>query len=101
MQKYGLDVANQVAQFELDNFNAVLDFIKTEGVNCDLNLLDSSSIFVDENEATDIRSLWDYMTREGSPALSKVKYYGPEEAEKKSGVKGAVAMYTFPAAVLW
>ncbi|KAI0391254.1 FAD dependent oxidoreductase [Xylariaceae sp. FL0594] len=100
-RKRGLDVANEVTRFELENFDAVVDFIKSEGVDCDLNILDSSCVAVDEKEAAELRSLWEYMSREGSPQLSKVRYYGPEEAEEKSGVRGAVAMYTFPAAVLW
>ncbi|KAI1816707.1 FAD dependent oxidoreductase [Poronia punctata] len=99
--KHGLDVANEVAQFELENFKAVLNLIESDGIDCDLRLLDSSAIFVDEAEAADIKALWEHMREEGSPAFSKVKYYGAKDAEKKSGVKGAVAVYTYPAAVLW
>ncbi|KAI1284417.1 FAD dependent oxidoreductase [Xylaria sp. FL0933] len=101
MKEHGLDVANEVAYFELENADALMDLIKSEGIDCDLTPVTSGSAFVDEAQAADTKALWDHMLEKGSPALKHVKYYGPEDAEKVSGVKGAVALYTFPAAVLW
>ncbi|KAI8630190.1 FAD dependent oxidoreductase [Xylariaceae sp. FL1651] len=101
MKKHGLEVANEVAQFELENAKVLTDLIKSEGIDCDLQPLTSGTAFVDETQAADIKSIWDDMHQRGSPALKSVTYHGPEDAEKVSGVKGAVALYTFPAAVIW
>jgi hypothetical protein len=101
MKMHGLDIANEVAQFELENFDALTHIVETEGIDCDLTSVTSCAAFVDEGEAVDAKSLWDDMLRRGSPALKHVAYHGPADAEKMSGVKGAVALYTFPAAVMW
>ncbi|KAI0438557.1 FAD dependent oxidoreductase [Xylaria telfairii] len=101
MRKHGLDVANKVAHFELENAEALAQLIKSEGIDCDFTPLTSGSAFIDEAQATDAKSIWDDMLARGSPALEHVTYHGPEDAEKVSGVRGAVALYTFPAAVIW
>ncbi|KAI3322981.1 FAD dependent oxidoreductase [Xylariaceae sp. AK1471] len=101
MKKHGLDVANEVAHFELENFDALTHLIKTEGIDCDLTPVTSCAAFVDEAEAADANMLWDDMLRKGSPALKHVTYHGPADAKKISGIKGAVALYTFSAAVIW
>ncbi|KAI0416790.1 FAD dependent oxidoreductase [Xylaria grammica] len=101
MKAHGLDVANQVAHFELENAKALTDLIKSASIDCDFKPVTSGSAFVDEAEALDAKILWDDMLKKGSPALKHVTYYGPEDAEKTSGVKGALALYTFPAAVIW
>ncbi|KAI0906166.1 hypothetical protein F4823DRAFT_566017 [Ustulina deusta] len=64
---HGIDVANKVAHFELENAAALADLIKSEGI--------------------------DFLR-------SSTSYHGPEDVEKTSGVKGAVALYTFPAAAI-
>ncbi|KAI0104849.1 FAD dependent oxidoreductase [Nemania sp. FL0031] len=101
MRKHGLEVANEVAHFELENAEALANLIRSEGIDCDFTPVTSGTAFVDEAEATDAKILWDNMLEKGSPALNQVTYHGPEDAEKVSGVRGAIALYTFPAAVIW
>lgn len=101
MRKHGLEVANEVARFELENAEALADLIKIEGIDCDFTPVVSGAAFVDEAEAADAKILWDDMLRKGSPALNNVTYHGPEDAEKISGSRGAVALYTFSSAVMW
>ncbi|KAF2966727.1 hypothetical protein GQX73_g6829 [Xylaria multiplex] len=101
MKTHGLDAANNVATFELENAEALTNLIKSEEIDCDLRPVVSGAAFVDEAEAADAKKLWDDMLEKGSPALQQVTYYGPEDAERVSGIKGALALYTFPAAVLW
>ncbi|KAI0977514.1 FAD dependent oxidoreductase [Xylaria arbuscula] len=101
MTEHGLDIANEVAHFELENAAALTELIQSEGIECDFTPVTSGSAFVDETAVADAKLLWDDMRAKGSPALKHVSYHGPEDAEKISGVRGAVALYTFPAAVLW
>lgn len=101
MKKHDLDVANKVAQFELENDEALRELIKSENIDCDLRPVTSGTAFIDESEAAAAKALWDDMLEKGSPALKHVTYHGPDDAEKISGAKGAVALYTFPAAVIW
>lgn len=101
MKKHGLEVANEVARFELENAEVLADLIKSEGIDCDYTPVMSGTAFVDETEAADTKILWDDMLKKGSPALKNVTYHGPEDAEKISGARGAVALYTLPGAVIW
>ncbi|KAI0531934.1 FAD dependent oxidoreductase [Xylaria digitata] len=101
MRTHGLDVANNIATFELENAEALTNLIKSKGIDCDFRPVVTGAAFVDEAEATDAKTLWDDMLEKCSPALQHVTYYGPDDAEKTSGIKGALALYTFPAAVLW
>ncbi|KAI0403673.1 hypothetical protein F4802DRAFT_598871 [Xylaria palmicola] len=82
MRKHGLRIANEVAHFELENAEALAHFIKSEGIDCDFTAVTTSAAF-------------------GGRALKHVTYYGAEDVERASGVRGAVALYTFPAAVVW
>ncbi|KAI1126037.1 FAD dependent oxidoreductase [Nemania abortiva] len=101
MKKHGLEVANEVAHFELENAEALVNLIKSEGIDCDFTPVTSGSAFINEAEAADAKAFWDSMLSKGSPALNNVTYHGPQDAEKASGVRGAIALYTFPAAVIW
>ncbi|KAI1311505.1 FAD dependent oxidoreductase [Xylaria venustula] len=101
MKEHGLEIANQVAHFELENAAALAEFIQSKGIECDFTPVTSGSAFVDETAAADAKVLWDDMRAKGSPALKHVTYHGPEDAERISGVRGAVALWTFPASVLW
>ncbi|KAI1108502.1 FAD dependent oxidoreductase [Nemania sp. NC0429] len=101
MKQHGLEVANEVARFELENTKVLTDLIKSEGIDCDFTPVVSGAAFVDEAQAADAKILWDDMLRKGSPALKNVTYYGPEDAERISGARGAVALYAFSSAVIW
>ncbi|KAI1173996.1 FAD dependent oxidoreductase [Nemania sp. FL0916] len=101
MKKHGLEVASDVARFELDNAEALISLIQSRGIDCDLRPETSGAVFIDEVEAADAKKLWDAMIAKDTPALKHVKYHGPEDAEQISGVKGAVALYTCPTALIW
>ncbi|KAI0157577.1 FAD dependent oxidoreductase [Xylariaceae sp. FL1272] len=101
MKKHGLGIANEVAQFELSNQEVLVNLIKNENIDCDLVPLTTGVAIVDQKEAADTKALWDDMHEKGSPALKQVTYHGTEDAEKVTGVKGAIAAYNFPAHVIW
>ncbi len=72
MKKHSIDVANKVAHFELEDTGALVDLIKSEGIDYDFTPLTSGSAFVNEAEASDTKTLWDGMLEKGSPALKHV-----------------------------
>ncbi|KAI1328861.1 FAD dependent oxidoreductase [Xylariaceae sp. FL0255] len=101
MKTHGLDAANEMMQFEMDNADVLKKLIEEERIDCDLVSLTSGDAFLDETQAAKTKVLYDEVRRKGSAAMNKVTYHGPEDAERISGIKGARALYTFPAYVLW
>ncbi|KAI1872387.1 uncharacterized protein JN550_004106 [Neoarthrinium moseri] len=97
----GLDAANEVACFEVANLQAVKQLIRQERIECELEEVTSSNVYLDEKQALGAKDNLEEMLDLGCPTAMMVNYYGPDEAEKVSGVKGAKAATTFPAATLW
>lgn len=58
-------------------------------------------MYCDEAQAAELKEGYDEMVRLKCPTLQHVTYHGPEDAERVSGIRGAKAAYTFPAATLW
>lgn len=103
MQARGLETANQVAQFEAANAEAVAALIESEGVACDLRAVTTADAFDDPGDAARMRKLWDTMTAAlDCPSLRAVSFHGePADAERVSGVRGAKVAFTYPAHLLW
>ncbi|CAJ2507420.1 Uu.00g086060.m01.CDS01 [Anthostomella pinea] len=101
LQMRGLAIANEVGLFELANAEAVTALVRDEGIACDLTPVTSGCAFVDDAEGAKAKKLYDEMVALGCPTLEHVTYHGAEDAESVSGVKGAWALFTFPAATIW
>ncbi|XXH00594.1 hypothetical protein Hte_006942 [Hypoxylon texense] len=102
MQALGLETANQVAQFEVDNARAVVALVESEGIACDLRAVTTADAFEDAGDAAKMKKLWDTMTKQlDVPTLRAVTFHGSEDAERVSGIRGAKAAFTYPAHLLW
>ncbi|ETS74279.1 hypothetical protein PFICI_14145 [Pestalotiopsis fici W106-1] len=97
----GFEAANAVACFELANLEAVTALVRKEQIECDFEEVTSANVYLDEKQALSAKENLMEMKELRCPTASLVKYHGPEEAEKVSGVKGAKAVTTFPAATMW
>ncbi|KAI4604221.1 hypothetical protein KJ359_000352 [Pestalotiopsis sp. 9143b] len=97
----GFEAANAVACFELANLEAVTALVRKEQIECDFEEVTSANVYLDEKQALSAKENLMDMKELRCPTANLVKYHGPEDAEKVSGVKGAKAATTFPAATLW
>lgn len=97
----GFEAANAVACFELANLEAVTALVRKEQIECDFEEVTSANVYLDEKQALSAKENLLEMKELRCPTANLVKYHGPEEAEKVSGVKGAKAVTTFPAATMW
>ncbi|KAK9780001.1 putative FAD dependent oxidoreductase domain-containing protein [Seiridium cardinale] len=97
----GFEAANAVAVFEWANLDAVTELVREERIFCDFEEVTSSNVYLDEKLALRARDDLLEMKRLRCPTARLVDYHGPEDAERVSGVKGAKAVTTFPAATLW
>ncbi|KAH6648055.1 FAD dependent oxidoreductase [Truncatella angustata] len=97
----GFAAANAVACFEVANLNAVRGLVKKERIECNFEEVTSANVYLDEKMAIDVKQNLVEMKQQGCPTAKLVKYHGIEDAERISGVRGAKAVTTFPAATLW
>ncbi|KAK6063996.1 FAD dependent oxidoreductase [Seiridium cupressi] len=96
----GLDVANEIALFEVANADAVAKLVEDESIECELRKCTTGYAFLDEQEARRLKLQYDGMLGK-CPTMKNVAYHGPSEAEQLTSVRGAKAAFTFPAATLW
>ncbi|KAH9904703.1 FAD dependent oxidoreductase [Xylariomycetidae sp. FL2044] len=101
-QTHGMAAANEIGRFELTNAEAFADLVESEGIDCDLKKVTSFDAYADPEWAAQAKQAFDEMRGAGCETLDKVKYYGSaEEAERVTGIRGARAAFTFPAATVW
>ncbi|KAI1761353.1 FAD dependent oxidoreductase [Hypoxylon sp. FL1150] len=101
MQVWGLDTANQVAQFEVANAEAIAALVASEHIACDLRAVTTADTFVDAGEAAKITRLWDVMVKLNCPTLRAVTYHGPGDAERATGVKDAKVAFAYRTYLMW
>ncbi|TPX12797.1 uncharacterized protein E0L32_006677 [Thyridium curvatum] len=98
----GLDSANEIALFEVANAEAVKELVQTEGIDCDYTQVESANVYLDGSLASAAKSQIGELARSGYDIVGKIQFHeNPHEAEDVTGVLGAKAAATFPAASIW
>ncbi|KAF9875599.1 putative FAD dependent oxidoreductase [Colletotrichum karsti] len=93
---HGEEQAVKIIQNERAVFHAVDDFVKKHGVQCDFNPTTTFDVCLTQEFADhNAQSLKAYQEAGGD--VSHIKFYSGEEAQKKTGVKGALCAYEWPA----
>lgn len=84
MKKYGLEAAEEIAQFEFDHLKAIADVIKKENIDCDFKLSRSFDIHTEPEEAAAAKE--DYLNLKATgiakETVDDIVFYEGEEAEK-------------------
>lgn len=84
MKKYGLEAAEEIAQFEFDHLKAVADLVEKEKIDCDFKLSRSFDIHTETEEAAAAKD--DYLKLKAAgiakETIDDVVFYEGEEAEK-------------------
>ncbi|KAL5335906.1 FAD dependent oxidoreductase-domain-containing protein [Aspergillus crustosus] len=99
--EYGIDAAKEVAEFEARHVDAIQEVVEKENIDCDLSVTEAVDVQFSELHARNLKDKYDRLVASGCEPTRKTKYTGPEDAEAFSGVKGAVACFTYPAGHLW
>ncbi|KAL6229147.1 FAD dependent oxidoreductase-domain-containing protein [Aspergillus navahoensis] len=99
--QYGLPAASEVAEFEARHIDAVASLIKKENIDCDLVVTKAVDVILEEDYAAALKRGYDKLVEGGVEPTKQTRYFGPQEAEMVSGVKGAKACFTYKAGHLW
>ncbi|KIW83759.1 hypothetical protein Z517_03005 [Fonsecaea pedrosoi CBS 271.37] len=101
-RRYGLKVAKEMSEFEMRQVWDVKKLIEGEKIRCDFELTRAMDVFVDERSAKPAIEAYLQLQRSGfefSPDLQVI--LEPERAERISGVRGALAAFTYTAGSVW
>ncbi|KAL1643007.1 hypothetical protein SLS61_009469 [Didymella pomorum] len=101
LETHGKEVAEHVSSFEARHVDAIKDLVEREGIDCDFEKTKVHDVcFYDagqkQTEATLAR-----LVQAGISTAKVVQCLSGMEAEKVSGVKGALSCLTYNAARLW
>ncbi|CEL01295.1 hypothetical protein ASPCAL00883 [Aspergillus calidoustus] len=100
-EEYGIEAATEVAEFEARHVNAIRDLVEKEGIDCDLGVTEAVDVQFSETHARKLKDGYDRLVAAGCGPTVRTRYTGPREAEEFSGVKGAVACFSYAAGHLW
>lgn len=101
--KFGdrLDVANEIAKFEIENAAAVAKLVQELDIDCDFEEITSSNAYLDQNLADAAKDLRNRLADMGYEVAGRFTYHEADTAADVTGVPGAKGAMTFPAACIW
>ncbi|XHG05775.1 hypothetical protein AWENTII_008988 [Aspergillus wentii] len=99
--EYGVDAAAEVAAFENKHVHFLKDFVDKEGIDCDYVVTKALDVHLSETHCNKVKDGRDRLVASGCRPTRDVGYIDTNEAEEKSGVKGAVGCFTYDAGHLW
>ncbi|KAH7356362.1 FAD dependent oxidoreductase [Pyrenochaeta sp. MPI-SDFR-AT-0127] len=101
IDRYGIEAAAEVADFEAANVTAVSDFVQENQIDCDFN--STFAVDVQLTDALDhrMKAGYDRMMSAGVESTKKVSYFAGGDAEMICDVKGAKSIFYYPAGHLW
>ncbi|KAJ4290267.1 hypothetical protein N0V90_010482 [Kalmusia sp. IMI 367209] len=98
---FGVKAGAEIAEFEIANLNAIKEYVRETGVDCDFNVTQAVDVqlSVEHNEA--LKARYDEFIANGGE-VAKTAFYTPrKDAEMISGIKGAKGVYKYTTAHLW
>ncbi|QGA16122.1 hypothetical protein EYB26_003789 [Talaromyces marneffei] len=101
IKKYGVKAAVDVARFEASQVHAVKQLVEEEKIDCDFVLTRACDVILDEGLAAEIEAAFTEMANSGVANLTDVHFTKRKDAERVSGVKGALNCFTFTAGHIW
>lgn len=97
----GFDLANEIAQFETDNMDAVRELVQELGIDCDFEQIRSANTYLDEAMTHAAKEQLQSLVDAGYEVAKRFKYHDQTTAAEVTGVSGAKGAITFPAACVW
>ncbi|KAL4907801.1 hypothetical protein BDW74DRAFT_166434 [Aspergillus multicolor] len=101
IKKYGVKAAVEVAKFEASQVHAIKELVEKENMDCDFVLTRACDATLDPKLAENTHRAFMELRKSGVAALKDVFYAQGKDAERLSGVKGALSCFTFSAGHIW
>ncbi|KAL2802184.1 FAD dependent oxidoreductase-domain-containing protein [Aspergillus granulosus] len=100
-EEHGIEAATEVAEFEARHVDVIRDLVEKEKVDCELGITEAVDVQFSESHARKLKDGYDRLVAAGCGPTIRTRYTGAAEAEEFSGVKGAVACFSYAAGHLW
>ncbi|KIX06256.1 uncharacterized protein Z518_04231 [Rhinocladiella mackenziei CBS 650.93] len=101
-QMFGVRVAEELSRFETQQVMDVKRLVEKERIDCDFELTRAIDVFVDRRVAEPTIAAFSDMKARGYRFPDDLHFIAdPKKAEQVSGVKGALAAFTFTAGSIW
>jgi len=101
IERDGLAPATELAAFEIAHVETLKRFVAKENIDCDFILARTVDVWSNEAAAQLARKTYDKMNRYGIDYMHDVYFHDGPHAEGISGVKGATAVSTYTAGMIW
>ncbi|KAH8885263.1 FAD dependent oxidoreductase [Thozetella sp. PMI_491] len=101
IKKYGVRAAVDVANFEASQVHAVKELVEKEKIDCEFTLTRACDATLDPALAAETEQAFTELVKSGVANLKDVHYTPQKDAERVSGVKGALGCFTFTAGHIW
>ncbi|POS83343.1 hypothetical protein EPUL_005732, partial [Erysiphe pulchra] len=103
LKLYGIDEVLELVDFETDQVEAIAALVEKEKIDCDFTRTKSANTYVTPDDAMMAKKAYLILKKAGlnKAVIQNTQWFDDEEAEKVSGVKGAVGCFQFSAAHLW
>ncbi|KAF9695241.1 hypothetical protein EKO04_007212 [Ascochyta lentis] len=101
LETHGKAVAEHVASFEAHQVEAIRDLVKREGIDCDFEETKVADVCFYNAGRDKIKADLAKVAKAGISTAQEIEYSEGSEAERVSGVRGAVSCLTYSAARLW
>lgn len=101
--KFGANpkIASDIANFELENAEAVKHLVQELGIDCDFEEIMSSNSYMDAQLAQTAKELHQKLTDEGYDFIKRFTFHDADSAPEVVGIPDAKGAVTFPAATIW
>ncbi|KAK5059372.1 hypothetical protein LTR69_005960 [Exophiala sideris] len=101
VKKYGARAAVEVANFEASQVHAVKDLVEKEQIDCDFVLTRACDATLHKGLADETEAAFAELVKSGFADFKDVYHARAKDAERISGVKGALSAFTFTAGHIW
>jgi len=99
---FGAKVARELTDFEIQQVLDVKRLVETEDIDCDFELTRAIDVFVDRRISGPTIQAYQSLRESGYEYPDDLHFISnPQKAEQVSGVKGALAAYSFTAGSIW
>ncbi|KAL3482288.1 FAD dependent oxidoreductase [Aspergillus californicus] len=100
--EHGITAATEVANFEARHVDAIAEMVRNEKIDCGLSVTEAVDVQFSETHAQTLKLGHDRLVAAGCQPTARTSFIaGRDEAEAFSGVRGAVACFSYRAGHLW
>ena len=101
-KRFGTKIAQDLLRYEVDQLWHVKKLVEKESIDCDFELTRAIDVYTDKQEAESILATFQALKGAGFEFPDDLHVVtDPQKAERVSGVKGALLVFTFTAGSVW